>query len=494
MKKTHWLVLLFALLLAVGFVGCEGEQGPQGPEGPQGPAGPEGPAGPGAVVPEYTYLGNGGEDCMHCHASTVTSWDQTRHSEAYADLVAGGSDNDPYCLQCHTTGWDAPVAHGDTTVTDHGADHYGFDDYFQVEGDTAAMRRHALENVQCEACHGPMGPDFNAHKPRFSLNTTFDAVNNTSESLCFPCHRGQMEEWVDSGHARASLDMTPAEFTDEWGRSSCNPCHTSDGFVKANDPAFADYEMPEVQSYIGCVTCHDPHGGGNTYQLRNVGAVPVVYHPGLEDGDPNVPEMSGHDAGQVCAQCHHARRDADNVAGQIAGGSPHFGPHRSPQMDMYLGVGSYEIDGYDYADSREHSHQNIEEACVKCHMQRKSEVHGQLQDHSFHTFTPVPVDPDGNGTGNCEPCHSTDTFDINGLQTEIHGKMDTLAQALGYADAADMEANWDTDNVADDFPTWKREAGYAFYFVFDDGSYGVHNPNYATALLDNAIAYAQAQQ
>ncbi|NIO64794.1 MAG: hypothetical protein GTO28_04525 [Gammaproteobacteria bacterium] len=39
-------------------------------------------------------------------------------------------------------------------------------------------------------------------------------------------------------------------------------------------------------------------------------------------------------------------------------------------------------------------------------------------------------------------------------------------------------------------PTWQREVAYAAIFVINDGSLGVHNPEYANSLLDNAIAYA----
>ena len=33
---------------------------------------------------------------------------------------------------------------------------------------------------------------------------------------------------------------------------------------------------------------------------------------------------------------------------------------------------------------------------------------------------------------------------------------------------------------------------YAAFFIYDDGSLGIHNPAYANSLLDNAIAYADS--
>ncbi len=464
------LIIFFGLLLAFAMIGCEGEEGPQGPAGPPGDD---------ATVSPYTYLGNGGEDCMHCHATTVSSWHGTNHYNAYTDLEAADQDN-PYCVKCHTTGWDSEVAYGDTTITTYGPDTTGFDDYFGKDTEEAAMRRAALAGVQCEACHGPMGPEFNAHKPEMSFATRSE--DGESLSLCAPCHNGQLEEWTESGHG-APVDGDHDAFNEEHYAhiSSCNGCHTSEGFIRDNDPAFANYEFGEDVSFIGCVTCHDPHAGTNEHQVRTTGMVEVEYHPGYEDGDPEVASMSGYGAAQVCAQCHHGRRDTDNVESQILNGYAHFGPHSSPQMDMFLGAGSYELPdstGYSTYESS-HAHQNVEDACVECHMVREEIVHGELQDHSFHTFQPT--------AGNCEPCHTVEDFDVNGVQTDVMAKMDDLAVLLGYTDTADFDANFNSQ--ADGVTVAERQAAYALVFVMSDGSYGVHNPHYTMDLLDNAIDY-----
>jgi hypothetical protein len=120
-------------------------------------------------------------------------------------------------------------------------------------------------------------------------------------------------------------------------------------------------------------------------------------------------------------------------------------------------------------------------------MTREAEIHGETTVHAFHNFK-VEI-------GGCQAsgCHPTlEDFDYKGVQTAIAAKMDQLAVLLGYTDAEDMDANWNADNRS--LEQWKREAGYAFSFVSSDGSHGVHNPEYAKSLLDNAIAYAQAQQ
>jgi hypothetical protein len=470
--RRNW----FAVVIAVSLAACTGDQGEQGPEGPEGP--------PGEGFSDYTYQGNYGEACNHCHATTVDNVLVTNHSMAYDDL--GDSQTNLYCLQCHTTGFDSYVAYGDTAIADEnrGPDIHGYDDYVGVEGEEAAERRLALEAVQCESCHGPMGPSFNAHQPDISFSTQTDTVAGTSESLCYKCHHTQIEEWVESGHANAE-GGDPEALTDHFGRSSCWGCHTSEGFIANNDPRYATYEFGDVYHQIGCPTCHDPHKGeageGNYAQLRNVSEQEVQYTYPYETGDPDVPTMDGYGPAQTCVQCHHARRDTDNVQNQVQNGYPYFGPHRSNQMDMFIGAGSYEIAGRTY--DRDHAHQTNDTGCVNCHMTRETELHGEIQEHPFHTWEPT-VD-------NCVPCHTgIPDFNVNGAQDTIQAKLDSLAVLFGYTDFHNMEENWDSTDPS--VTVWQREAAYAAFFIYDDGSLGLHNPKYANSLLDNAIAYADS--
>jgi hypothetical protein len=171
-----------------------------------------------------------------------------------------------------------------------------------------------------------------------------------------------------------------------------------------------------------------------------------------------------------------------NVTGQIDDGYAHFGPHGSPQMDMFIGAGSYEIAGYSY--DRTFVHQNaVDDACVKCHMVREVMEHGELQDHSFHNFLP--------DTGNCEPCHQDlPDFNYENVQTDTQALMDALAGRFGYPDTEAFMAAVDDENA--NWERWQREAAYALVFVYNDGSLGVHNRDYAESLLNNAIDYYDA--
>ena len=475
------ILLLMPLLVLVGCL-----------KGDTGPAGLPGADGDDGVLYEWTYIGDNGAGCKHCHEGLVADVGTTAHTHAYDDLDAEDKAN-PYCLKCHTTGWDSDVNYGETEIAVYGPDLFGYDDYFGVAGDEAAARRASLEGVQCESCHGPGGPNTLQFTPAISFATRFEG--DESLSLCAKCHTTQVDEWADAGHAFHG-EMLIEDFNAEHyaGSSSCQPCHTSEGFIFANDPAYADYELPEdhLYSFIGCVTCHDPHvgtdGGGNDMQLRNLGDVEVEYHPGFEDGDEGLPTMSGFGNGQICAQCHHARRDTDNVLGQIAEGYGHFGPHGSPQMDMYIGAGCYEIEGFTYESTHTHN-TAIVNACVKCHMVREAEIHGEMQEHSFHTFQP--------DVGNCAMCHPSLT-EFADAWNPLNGPtaqelMDTLAARFGFADVAafmDDGLGWDNEEVG--VEPWMREVAYALVFVYNDGSEGAHNPAYARTLLENAIAHWDA--
>lgn len=426
------------------------------------------------------YTGGMGQPCQRCHAAAVASWAETAHRNAYSDLDPDSRSN-LYCLQCHVTGWDSPVSNGDTEITEFGPDTTGYDDAWAAGQE---IRMVAMEAVQCEACHGATGPIGSSHSPKVSFST-HDDENDESTSSCSPCHLGQLDEWRESEHAMFQ-DGDVQFFNEEHytHNPSCDGCHTSEGFIRDHDPAFANYEFPENQSFIGCATCHDPHAAGNHSQLRDLGDIQLNFVP---DGVDEIPTISGFGTGQICVQCHHGRRTNENVMGQIDNGSGHFGPHGSPEGDMFIGNGCYEIPGYTYYRLNSGvNHTMIQDGCVGCHMVRETFVHGEIQDHSFHTLRVE--------TGSCTNCHAnmTDYESYSqALADEITPKLDQIAVLCGYTDIEDFEENWDFENTEKE--RWQREIGYAAVFVLEDGSMGVHNPTYAHSLLDNAITYGNSR-
>lgn len=458
MLKKMLVLVLLPIVVMIGFISCEG---------PEGPAGPAGPAG--SDFQTYSYLGDNANKCGHCHGMNAEQWAETNHHDAYAHLVTDGEENNPYCLHCHTVGWDSPVAFGDTAIAVYGPDKSGFDDYWGKTDAESIERAGILEGVQCENCHGKMGNTIYDHAPINSMATR--AEGGVELSLCASCHEGQLEQWKESGHANVIANLDPPEyatFAAEHYVSCGAACHTGDGFIAANDPSYeADAETEPV--LIGCAACHDPHSDANEKHLRNVGDFTVLYNV------KNAAKMTGKGPGQLCAQCHHARRDAASIEGQLARGSAHIGPHGSPQMDMYLGSGCFEIDSLNgaavvYDRGQEMGHVvSVAEACVTCHM-TEVEEHGRMK--RVHSNEPA--------VETCSAvCHPGEvTFDIHGRQTEINGLIADLTAAIGDADVSNADGS--TRN--------ERIAAYTLAFVVNDGSAGVHNYQYAKSLLDNAIA------
>ena len=73
----------------------------------------------------------GTDNCTRCHANDCQTWSESPHGRAWATLVDKKSQFDPYCQQCHTTGYGLPA---------------GFD---------SIARSPTRIEVGCESCHGP---------------------------------------------------------------------------------------------------------------------------------------------------------------------------------------------------------------------------------------------------------------------------------------------------------------------------------------------------
>jgi hypothetical protein len=97
----------------------------------------------------------GSEACAKCHAEDDHAWHASRHSHAWDVLVAKAAHVDPFCQQCHTTG-------------------YGHEGGFVNVAKTPQ-----LVHVGCENCHGPA--DLHVADPK--TKTPFLA-----RERCIDCH------------------------------------------------------------------------------------------------------------------------------------------------------------------------------------------------------------------------------------------------------------------------------------------------------------------
>lgn len=104
-----------------------------------------------------TFRVAGSSECRECHPRDCTAWRESKHAHAWLSLTASGAEVDPYCQQCHTTGYGLPG---------------GFH--------SAGQSKH-LTSVGCESCHGPS----RAHVENPKTHT---AYFGQASGRCVGCH------------------------------------------------------------------------------------------------------------------------------------------------------------------------------------------------------------------------------------------------------------------------------------------------------------------
>jgi hypothetical protein len=272
-----------------------------------------------------------------------------------------------------------------------------------------------------------------------------------------------------------TADHGPGQYVRDSGE--CAVCHTHQGFLERLQTGEWAYSGGSVDDVVpmNCRTCHQIH---TTYTsadyARRAADIPVTFRLGGEVVD------FGNDA-NLCASCHQARirsGQMPTIDGEdVTITSSHWGPHGSPQGNVFAGTGFYDFEGGN-GGSMSHASDDRGRGCPTCHMAEGSQTDGG------HTFNM------GDNTAGCEVCHTSgvDDFDLFGGQTNTMAMLDELGALLEAAgimhyDAEDME--WHP--VEGTYPANVAAAAWNFQGVMNDGSKGVHNPPYVRALLQGAI-------
>ena len=102
---------------------------------------------------------SGGASCVRCHKAAARFCKRTAHAHAWRTLQAVGKTGHGDCVSCHVTG------------------------YGEVGGSSLGFSN-GLENVQCEACHGPGS----IHVEKRGLEKPLALSTRTPESVCAHCH------------------------------------------------------------------------------------------------------------------------------------------------------------------------------------------------------------------------------------------------------------------------------------------------------------------
>ncbi len=297
---------------------------------------------------------------------------------------------------------------------------------------------------------------------------------------CIECHSGTTEigqqilsakaGWGQSVHALGQRQMVIDSASHEaigfyWGGSmssmgngsSCQVCHTNEGFLNRLD---GKYDSPEAvaaevlahPSPIGCSTCHTPHEETDFSVLTVPSGTPV--HNGI-NAVYDKPE------GSVCVSCHSVRLmdgridTFDTTIERIMASlkndltlTAHFGPHYGGEADMLVGENGAEYAGMDYTDDSAHS-TDPKANCTSCHMPLRTDMMSHLSsglgNHSFEITAPLRGAMGAN-LGGCESCHNIVKRDLTTYTVpESTGYL--RAGALYFQDAKDWETSTEATTV-----------------------------------------------
>jgi predicted CXXCH cytochrome family protein len=397
-------------------------------------------------------------ECGACHSDQVDGWELTTHASA-TERNLSTSYMGESCLECHATGFDSEAwaALGDS----------GF--VFPIPGEgvydsiVAVDPAQALGfGVQCEACHGPGSQ----HKGLTTLAQTSVSYGSDVCAQCHdePSHHPEPIAWDASVHA-ADWDIQ------HFARDRCAACHTAQGFVDMTVDGGL-YQANSDPDPITCSACHDPHDAPGPANLR-LGSVE-----------------------NACTSCHKLRVSSHGI-------------HHSNQGPMIAGTDGMELEGYEYSNS---SHSNVDGACATCHMaglpsmitdiiDQDGEVEadsislgeavGIVGGHTFSVVGEFDAEEFVNGEG-CVPCHSSVSMEVLEFsQFTIMNLLDELKANLPVAAEGGAGAHEDAGAPVfggDLLTETEAAAAFNWYFVVNDGSYGVHNHSYAADLLNASIA------
>ncbi len=282
---------------------------------------------------------------------------------------------------------------------------------------------------------------------------------------CTTCHNDTTLVLSKSVQSATTTHMTGGAHDYAGGRTSCTACHSSEGFQEmvATGVGIEDFEEATANpSPQNCRTCHQIHTTYTEADFALKTTTPVTLIASGETFDMG--------DGNLCANCHQPRR----LGPQAGGGdyeitSTHWGPHHGPQSTVLLGISAYGV-----PDSTSIHYTLVEDGCPVCHMADGN-----------HTLAA--------STAGCQSCHAElDTLDHNGVQTEIKALFDELKELLLAKGLLATEVDEETGEVEvhpnpGTYPEGQAGAAWNWMIVYEDNSFGVHNPSWTKAILEKGI-------
>ncbi len=460
------------------------------------------------------YVGVGGFDnvlaafpnCMTCHAGhskfveIFNNWKVSPHATFFKKRITEGpSIYGTTCFQCHTTGSDFYKTAANDGFDDRAAQlGWVWSNYAPPKpGNWDSLKNRFPSLVQfatigCESCHGPGSEHtMGGAKEKTAIDYASDACGQCHD---YPWRYNEYTQWQNSRHSNPVWSSSFAQSTAPTYMSNtldnCIRCHDGRGFINRTKAIGTDTRgmIQAQQTHIGCPTCHDPHGNGQTYSIRTF---PAGYDT-LATGQ----QITLGGKGKVCMGCHIGRRNATTYV-QTNVTAATWGPHYSTQGDVLLGVNAADF-GTSFI-STNHKYV-VTDGCVGCHMYPTTDT-GTVAWNKVGGHTMRLRDPE---TGYehvkaCQGCHgpqiqSFDDFiaaadfdgdgNIESVRNEVKGLMSNLAKALPPVGLDSI--NWQMIRDANNLNM--RKAYYNYRMIYGDHSYGMHNTKFTVDVLRKSIA------
>ncbi len=452
--------------------------------------------------------------CTSCHSSSswftpiYDNWKNSPHAQMFKTMITSGPVYySTSCMKCHTTGYDH----------NNPANNNGFDDVALTLGWTWYGPPHPTKwdsiktgfpglvkfaTIGCESCHGANG----SHPGVLSGNVIKGDILQSDMLLansgnCGQCHDypwryNEYAQWKNSSHSEALWSGSFAQGSSSQNNNlqNCIRCHDGRGFVNftkgqtTNTTGWTEAK----HTMIGCATCHDPHGNGNQYSLRNT--------PAGSDTLANGWSYTGLGGkGNLCINCHKGRRDNVTFT-QTQVTSQFWGPHYSVQADVFFGQNAAQFTTPYLSGAHRYA---IGDACVTCHMVATVDTGNVNRDkvggHSFKLYNP---DTGYYLTTSCTPCHGPITswndfqalvdYDGDGIVESIPNELDGMLQVIRILlpPTGIDSISWQMIRDLNDLTV--RKAYYNYQFIKNDQSKGMHNSKFAfDVLLKTKVALGQ---
>jgi len=449
-------------------------------------------------VGNYEGVPAGYPNCMTCHQynpkfqDIFNRWSVSGHATIFKNQINTSTHYSTSCMKCHTIGYDHNLV----------SDNHGFDDVaanlgWQWDGHSNPAKWDSLETfypglvnfatIGCENCHGPGS--------EHTIGTNPNKIDITLEAgVCAQCHdepwrHNKYREFENSVHSEAIWSNSFAQSSGQNNSlSNCIRCHDAKGYVNFTNGKTTNTTGMLAADHVAitCQTCHDPHGNDNVASLR--------YTPEGSDTLGNGVQYTLGGTGQVCMNCHKARRD--NVAytqPNITSGT--WGPHHSVQADVLWGENAAQF-GSPYLSSPHKF--ALANACVDCHMVATADTGTVNRDKvGGHSFSLHNAESGYDHTTACVKCHGERTsfedftarsdYDEDGtvepVRNEIEGLVGILRNWLPPrgVDSVSWQAIRDSNSLD------LRKAFWNYQLISYDGSGGMHNTMYAIDVLRKTI-------